>query len=621
MTHAYSLSFELSRRPLNTLKTDCLCLGVFSDKTSKRALTDLANSEIAGQEIAKIIRSRDFNGKLDETFLLNASQGFTAERVLLIGLGESRAYSALAFARAHRAMLAALKKLNVANIVNATTLHPAPTNALRLSTRWFEEAYYAYASPIKGVKAQTADTAQNTPKDILVRQHVAQRKNMNETYEQELAMGRAIGRAINQTRFLGDLPANICTPAYLADTAEKLGAAHDSLTVHIRNVEWMRAQNMGALLAVAKGSTEPAKFIEIHYTPNHTAENATDVADEAANNSTNATASTTTNDAPIVLVGKGVTFDTGGISIKPARAMDEMKYDMCGAASVIGAMRLLAETHAHGGAKQKVIGLIPATENMPSGDAVKPGDVVRAYNGTTVEILNTDAEGRLILADALSYAENTFAPKSIVDIATLTGACVVALGNHRAALMGNDRALQEALQDAGDSAHDPVWPLPMDTAYNDLLKSNFADVPNISPGPGAGTITAACFLQRFIANTPWVHLDIAGVAWREGRQKGATGRPVPLLAEWLLPNTTPKAVTKSSSTRTAKQGAQRGGIGAYLRDGLLKGLPTHEILDGLRAQFPNAKTTSQGVASYALNLRKQGIQLPTRPRGRRTTRQ
>jgi leucyl aminopeptidase len=295
----------------------------------------------------------------------------------------------------------------------------------------------------------------------------------------------------------------VCTPAYLADTAKKLGREH-GLKVEVLERKQMEALKMGSLLAVAQGSALAPKFVVMRY-------------DGAG-----------PKQAPIVLVGKGITFDTGGISIKPAAEMDEMKFDMCGAASVLGTMRAVAEMKP----KVNLIGVIAACENMPSGTATRPGDVVTSMSGQTIEILNTDAEGRLILCDALTYVER-FKPAAVVDIATLTGACVIALGHHHSGLFTRSDALAAELSAAGRDAADPCWRMPLDDEYQDALKSNFADVANVG-GRAGGSITAACFLARFAKAYEWAHLDIAGTAWKSGAAKGSSARPVPLLTHFVL---------------------------------------------------------------------------------------
>ena len=305
------------------------------------------------------------------------------------------------------------------------------------------------------------------------------------------------------TRDLGNLPGNVCTPAYLANTAKKL-AKDWKLKVEVLGQKQLEALRMGSFLSVTRGSVEPPQFIVLQYQGG---------AAKAA---------------PVVLVGKGITFDTGGISLKPGDGMDEMKYDMLGAGSVLGTMRAVAEM----GLKINLVVIVPTCENMPSGNATKPGDIVTSMKGLTIEVLNTDAEGRLILCDALTYAER-FKPAAVIDVATLTGACVIALGHHNSGLFSKDDALAGELLDASREASDPAWRMPLDEEYQDQLKSNFADLANIGGRPG-GSITAACFLSRFTEAYPWAHLDIAGTAWKSGAAKGATGRPVPLLSQFLI---------------------------------------------------------------------------------------
>ena len=316
--------------------------------------------------------------------------------------------------------------------------------------------------------------------------------------------GQAIGNGMDLTRELANLPGNVCTPTYLAQEARKLARGQTQLRVQVLEESHMETLGMGALLSVARGSRQPAKLIALEYKGVKTAQQ------------------------PIVLVGKGVTFDSGGISIKPGAAMDEMKYDMGGAASVLGTMRALLELKL----PLHVVGIIPATENLPDGNASKPGDVVTTMSGLSVEILNTDAEGRLILCDALTWSQR-YKPREIIDIATLTGACVIALGSHASGLLGNNDALVQDLLEAGQAAGDRAWQLPLWDDYQKQLDSNFADMANIG-GREAGTITAACFLSRFVKDQAWAHLDIAGTAWRQGKDKGSTGRPVPLLVQHLL---------------------------------------------------------------------------------------
>jgi len=318
-----------------------------------------------------------------------------------------------------------------------------------------------------------------------------------------LVRGTAIAEGVTLAREFGNRPGNECTPTWLGQQAKKIGKAFD-LDVEVLDRKAIEKIGMGSFLAVSQGSGEPPRFIVARY-------------DGAAKG-----------EPPIVLVGKGITFDTGGISIKPAGEMDEMKFDMGGAASVLGTLHAIARLKP----KLNLVVLVPTCENMPSGTAIKPGDVVTSLSGQTIEILNTDAEGRLILCDALSYAER-FKPAVVVDVATLTGACVVALGHHRSGLFSADDALAAKLFDAGQAAIDPCWRMPLDEEYGESLKSNFADVANVGGRPG-GAVTAAMFLRRFTSKYPWAHLDVAGTAWRSGAAKGSTGRPVGLLTHFVL---------------------------------------------------------------------------------------
>ena len=319
------------------------------------------------------------------------------------------------------------------------------------------------------------------------------------------ATGYATAKGVNVARELGNLPGNICTPTYLAQQAKKLATNCTTLTTKVLSEAEMEKLGMHSLLSVSAGSEQPAKLIVMEYKGK-------------------------TTKAPNVLVGKGITFDTGGISLKPGSGMDEMKFDMCGAASVLGTFQALVEMKA----KVHVIGVIAAAENMPNGNATKPGDVVTSMAGKTIEILNTDAEGRLVLCDALTYVER-FKPKSVVDIATLTGACVIALGHHATGLYANQQTLADKLLKAGQATHDRAWQMPLWDEYGKQLKSNFADLANIG-GRAGGSVTAACFLSEFTKAYPWAHLDIAGSAWHSGGKKGATGRPVALLLNYLLNN-------------------------------------------------------------------------------------
>jgi leucyl aminopeptidase len=354
---------------------------------------------------------------------------------------------------------------------------------------------------------QYSGTGKNPePKKLKTVTYWCANKSDANTANQGLNYGGAIGNGMNAARQLGNLPANICTPNYLAEQASRLAEGQVNLTTSILNESEMEKLKMGSLLSVSTGSVEPGNLIVMNY--------------KGADSSVK----------PIVLVGKAVTFDTGGISLKPGRGMDEMKFDMCGGASVFGVMNALLETKL----PVNVIGIVPAVENMPAGNATKPGDVVTSMSGQTIEVLNTDAEGRLILCDALTYA-GRFDPDTVIDIATLTGAVIGALGKFTSGLLSNDDELADQLLISGTKSGDRAWRLPLWEEYDKQIKSNFADMANI--GGEAGTITAACFLARFTKSYKWAHLDIAGTAWVSGPQKGATGRPVPMLMEYIRSKT------------------------------------------------------------------------------------
>jgi leucyl aminopeptidase len=432
--------------------------------------------------------------------MLRGLPGVAAARVLLVGLGSRKEFSDRAFLEAIRSAVKgagpAVKELAIA----AGDWLP-PSRDSQWQARQLVLAAREAVFRVDELKSRKDDGNGAPGRVVLVL------GGRDAAAEHGLAQGTAIANGVELAKRLGNLPANICTPGFLADEAKKLGRSH-KLGVEILDRKRLEALKMGSFISVAKGSAEPPRLIVMKY------EGATAKGKAAA---------------PIVLVGKGITFDSGGISIKPAGAMDEMKFDMCGAASVFGALRTVAELKL----KLNVIGVVPACENLPSGTASKPGDIVTSMSGQTIEVLNTDAEGRLILCDALTYAER-FKPAAVVDIATLTGACVVALGDVNSGLFSADDALADELLAAARTSVDPAWRLPVQDEYQESLKSNFADMANIGTPGKAGAVTAACFLARFTKAYPWAHLDIAGTAWKGGPAKGATGRPVPLLAEFLM---------------------------------------------------------------------------------------
>ena len=438
-----------------------------------------------------LVASGDFELSTGKVLVLHRAAKVAAPRLVVSVAAD---ISVRAFLKAAQAGIASVKNTGTRHLAVAVAGDPgcsaAHAEALAIAVL---EACYVYR--------HTKPSAPAEP--LLDRVTLLCDEATRAELEGGLARGHAIGEGVCLAREYANRPANHCTPGFLADEARRLGKAQ-GFKVEVFGRDDLVKLGMGAFLAVAQGSAEPPKFIVARW--------------QGAGRK----------DAPVVLAGKGITFDTGGISLKPAAEMDEMKFDMGGAASVLGTLSALARLKA----RVNVVGLIAATENMPGGRAVKPGDVVRTLSGQTVEILNTDAEGRLVLCDVLTYAER-FKPAAVIDIATLTGACVISLGHLRSGLFSPDDSLAAELLRAGELAHDPCWRLPLDEEYGEALKSSFADIANVGPRPG-GAITAAKFLQRFAKTYPWAHLDIAGTAWKSGAAKGGTGRPVPLLTHFVL---------------------------------------------------------------------------------------
>jgi leucyl aminopeptidase len=477
---------------------DCLVLGAYEGRVLPPS-TQSVDRRLGGR-IGELLRAGDFSGKAGESMLLAGIKGPSAPRVLLVGLGSEPGFQRRAWKRAYTTAAGALGRTRIAS---ATFALPSP------KARDFDAALQARAA-VEAIGAATyrvndLKSGKRPPAPALARVRLGPFPPGDLAQARRgLAEGEAIVAASSLLRDLGNLPGNHCTPRYLAARALELGRQHRSLRVQAFNEARIRRLKMGCLLAVTRGSAEPPRFIVLEHRGGRR------------------------NAPPVVLVGKGVTFDTGGISLKDPSAMDEMKYDMCGAATVLAALDLVARLKL----RLNVVGLVPTCENMPGGRAIKPGDIVTSASGQTVEILNTDAEGRLILCDALTYARR-YEPAAVIDVATLTGACVVALGAHHTGVMGNDDALAQELVAAGARADDRAWQLPLTDEYSEQLKSNFADMANVA-GRDGGAITAAAFLGRYTKGLKWAHLDIAGTAWLGGAQKGATGRPLGLLAEFLL---------------------------------------------------------------------------------------
>ncbi|MGR6871306.1 leucyl aminopeptidase [Pseudomonas sp. HK3] len=484
------MQFTVSQAPINEYQGQALILLVPSEGDLPKASAAI-NEQLNGF-IAQLQANNDIKGKAGDTLVVPQASG---PRLILVGMGKNP-MSGKDFRKVMNAAAKALK----ASAANDAALDLAGIDIDGYDSEWalkqvgqsFQDALYQF-DECKSKKDDNPSTIESLT--VIA----------DNTGELDLKFGQALAKGMAFTKKLGDMPPNVATPCYLADEADKLATLNDNLTTKILDEDQMEELGMGSFLSVSKGSIEPGKLICMEY-----------MAGKAG-------------DAPHVLVGKGITFDTGGISLKGGAGMDEMKYDMCGAASVLGTMLAIIELEL----PINFVGVIAAAENMPSGHASKPGDIVTAMNGTTIEILNTDAEGRLVLCDALSYAIDTYKPASIVDIATLTGACMAALGRVNSGLFSTDEDLVSELLTASDTSRDTVWRLPLEEEYQELLDSNFADIANIG-GPLAGATTAACFLSRFTEGQKWAHLDIAGTAWNSGgKAKGATGRPVPLLVNYL----------------------------------------------------------------------------------------
>lgn len=491
------MKFNIKSGNPEKLRSACVVVGVFEP----RKLTDAAQAmdKIANGYINGILRSGDMEGKPGSTLMLHNVPGALCERVLLVGLGKEQDLSDKQYFDAVRATFKALHETGAAD----ATLFLTESPLKKRDTAWkVSQTVILAMESIYRFDRLKSKAEGNKPHLRKITLGTTNRAEFAAS-EKALQQGLAIANGINLAKDLSNLSPNICTPTYLAEQAVGIGKVY-KLKVAILGQKDMEKLGMGSLLAVARGSHQPAKLIALEYWGGAKKEK------------------------PIVLVGKGVTFDTGGISLKPAAEMDEMKYDMCGAASVLGTITAIAEMRL----PINVVGIIPTTENMPGGNATKPGDVVTSMSGQTIEILNTDAEGRLILCDALTYAER-YEPETVIDIATLTGACVIALGHVASGLLSNDDELAEELLYASGQAADRAWRLPLWDDYQEQLKSNFADMANIG-GRAGGTITAACFLSRFTKKYRWAHLDIAGTAWKSGKEKGATGRPVPLLTQFLI---------------------------------------------------------------------------------------
>jgi len=493
------MKFNLDSTDVSKQQTDCIIIGLFEQSELTPAAKQV--DKISKNYLAKLLKQGDFQGKMGQTLFLHSVPHLATPRVLLVGCGKKMVLKAREY---RKIVMSSIKALSTVKIRHATSFltelevenHDLPWK-VKQAAIITAEALYCF-DQFKSNKE---------PKPAL--QKISLYASQNQQYracEAALQQAICINDGVEFTKNLANLPSNICTPTYIATQAKKLGQQYKHLTVKILEENAMAKLGMGALLAVSKGSAQPAKLICLEYKGN------------------------TKKQAPIALIGKGITFDTGGISLKSPDAMVGMKYDMCGAATVLGTIKAAAELKL----PVHLVGIIAAVENMPGGTASKPEDIVTSLSGQTIEIMNTDAEGRLVLCDALTYSER-YKPSVVIDIATLTGAVVIALGQHATGLLSNHEPLAKDLINAGVESHDRVWQLPLWDEYQEQLKSPFADISNVG-GRQAGTITAGCFLSRFAKKFHWAHLDVAGTAamMMGGSERYATGRPVPLLMQYLI---------------------------------------------------------------------------------------
>ncbi len=495
------MRFEASSRAAAQLRSDCLVLGAFERGELGTSATTIDRAQRG--RIRALLSRGDFSGRAGESWLITDTTGIASPRLLLVGLGPKGQYNRRAWRRALPSAITALTR---------TRIRSATIALERPAERELDDFYYGRAiAELSGATLYRINDLKSTRgarPPALDRIVVPVDQDAVATVRRGLSAGDAVSQSAALLRNLGNLPANVCTPRYMANQARELERLYRRrLRVRIFDEAGIRRLRMGCLLAVTRGSEEPPRFIVLEYRGGRRGR------------------------APIALVGKGVTFDTGGISLKDPAGMDEMKFDMCGGATVLAAIDFAARSAL----RLNLVGLVPVCENMPDGRAVKPGDIVTSASGQTVEVLNTDAEGRLILSDALNYARR-YQPEAVIDFATLTGACVIALGHHQSGVMGNDDALVQELVEAGTRTDDWAWQLPLTEDYAEQLRSNFADMANIG-GRDGGAITAAAFLSKFTTQLRWAHMDIAGTAWMSGKDKSASGRPLSLVADFLMRRT------------------------------------------------------------------------------------
>ncbi len=489
---------QIKTGPLEHHKTDCMIVGLFEHNELSPTAKKL--DKISGGYLSQLLKHNEFEGKVGQTVMLYQVPHLAAKKLLLVGCGNASTLTERDFRKVVTSSFRALADANVQTAISFLTEIPVKNQALPTHIKHTVELGFEASYQFNDYKSEKKPASSLHTLILAMTE-----KNQLKKCEEALRQGQAIAAGVSYTKQLANQPSNICTPTYLAAQAKALAKQYTAIKTTVLEQKDMKKLGMGALLAVAKGSAEPPKLICLEYKGSKKKQ------------------------APIAIVGKGITFDTGGISLKPAEAMVGMKYDMCGAATVLGTLKAAAELEL----PIHLVGLIASAENMPSGTGCKPEDIVTSLSGQTIEIMNTDAEGRLVLCDALTYCER-FKPDAVIDIATLTGAVVIALGHHATGLMTNNQALGNELLQAGMESYDRAWQLPLWEDYQEQLRSPFADMSNVGGRP-AGTITAACFLSRFAKKFHWAHLDVAGTAaMMGGSDRYATGRPVPMLMQFLI---------------------------------------------------------------------------------------
>jgi len=481
-------------------RTEAACAVVGVYETGDLGVAARQIDKQLGGLIGKLHGSGDFAAKLGDSLMLPLPSGSAASRLLLIGLGTRAGFGRKQYRKAVNSSAQALSKTGAGDALIYLALEPLTEIDMQYRARIIAEVFSSHAYKIPDLKTSPKPKPRRLE---TVNVATADARGAKAAAE-GLRIGTAVGHGSQLARDLANLPPNICTPTYLGQRAQQLSKEYSSIKTKVLDEDGIKALKMGAFLAVTQGSAQPPRLIVCEYRGGRK------------------------NAAPICLIGKGITFDSGGISLKDPPAMDEMKFDMSGGATVLGALRAIAELKL----PLTVVAIVAAAENMPSGTAVKPADIVTTMSGQTVEILNTDAEGRLVLCDAITYSRR-YKPAAVIDVATLTGACIIALGNHVSGLMSNSETLAKELESAGLRADDRSWRLPIGEEYVEQLKSNFADIANVG-GREGGACTAASFLSKFAKDLQWAHLDVAGTAWLGGAQKGSTGRPVPLLVDFLV---------------------------------------------------------------------------------------